>query len=299
MDQMASAVGGLVSIDFADRENPVVTPVDFDFSKTGYTLCIIDSRADHADLTDEYAAIPGELGAISAYFGKEVLTEVDEQAFYAAIPALRKQCGDRAVLRAIHIYEENRRVPMQVESLRRGDFEAFLRLENESGSFLQWTGHPSYWDKTRIGIYREVIPKWVPGSGRWNKMLLQMQLKWKVDRLKNTGLTLHKGSNWASLDQAGVECLVENRRLINKITRFSVCADEVYKQTVLVSRGLKVNRGDLRLTIWEEEDHPEILTMKHWSEIQESERLFARKFDPNVDKDVINSVIRKVCEKND
>ena len=175
--------------------------------------------------------------------------------------------------------------------------EIHRRLEGESGSFLQWTDHPSCWDKIRIGIYREVIPKWVPGSGRWNKMLLQMQLKWKVDRLKNTGLTLHKGSNWASLDQAGVECLVENRRLINKITRFSVCADEVYKQTVLVSRGLKVNRDDLRLTIWKEEDHPEVLTMQHWPLIQQSQMLFARKFDPTVDEDVINSVIRKVCEQ--
>ena len=175
--------------------------------------------------------------------------------------------------------------------------EIHRRLENESGSFLQWTDHPSCWDKIRIGIYREVIPKWVPGSGRWNKMLLQMQLKWKVDRLKNTGLTLHKGSNWASLDQAGVECLVENRRLINKITRFSVCADEVYKQTVLMSRGMKVNRDDLRLTIWKEEDHPEVLTMQHWPLIQQSQMLFARKFDPTVDEDVINSVIRKVCEQ--
>jgi len=133
MDQMASAVGGLVSIDFADKENPVITPVDYDFSQTGYALCIIDSQADHADLTDEYAAIPGELKAISAYFGKEVLTQVAEEDFYAAIPALREKCGDRAVMRAIHIFEENRRVPLQVACLQNGDFETFLRLETESG----------------------------------------------------------------------------------------------------------------------------------------------------------------------
>ena len=133
MDQMASAVGGLVSIDFADKENPVITPVDFDFSQTGYALCIIDSQADHADLTDEYAAIPGEMKAISAYFGKEVLTQVAEEDFYAAIPALREKCGDRAVMRAIHIFEENRRVPLQVACLQNGDFETFLRLETDSG----------------------------------------------------------------------------------------------------------------------------------------------------------------------
>ena len=133
MDQMASAVGGLVSIDFADKENPLIRPVDFDFSKTGYALCIIDSQADHADLTDEYAAIPGEMQAICAYFGKEVLTQVAEDEFYAAIPALRERCGDRAVLRAIHIFEENRRVPKQVACLEKGDFAEFLRLETESG----------------------------------------------------------------------------------------------------------------------------------------------------------------------
>jgi len=133
MDQMASAVGGLVAIDFADKEHPVVRPVAFDFSQTGYALCIVDSQADHADLTEEYAAITQELKAICAYFDKEVLTEVSEDAFYAAIPALRKRCGDRAVMRAIHVFAENRRVPMQVACLEQGDFDAFLRLAAESG----------------------------------------------------------------------------------------------------------------------------------------------------------------------
>ena len=95
MDQMASSVGNLVTIDFFDKENPVVRPVDFDFSAWGHALCIIDSGASHADLTDEYAAIPGELKAICAYFGKEVLTQIEEADFYAAIPALRQGCGDR------------------------------------------------------------------------------------------------------------------------------------------------------------------------------------------------------------
>ena len=133
MDQTASAVGGLVTIDFADKENPVIRPVDFDFSTTGHALCIIDSQADHADLTDEYAAITRELKAICAHFGKEVLTQVDEAAFYAAIPALRETCGDRAVMRAIHVFNENRRVPKQVACMEQGDFETFLRMETESG----------------------------------------------------------------------------------------------------------------------------------------------------------------------
>ena len=137
MDQTASAVGGLVTIDFADKEHPDIRPVHFDFSTTGHALCIIDSRADHADLTDEYAAVPGEMKAVCEYFGKAVVTEIPEADFYAAIPALREKCGDRAVMRVIHEYNENRRVPQQVDCLESGDFEGFLRLTKESG-FSSW-----------------------------------------------------------------------------------------------------------------------------------------------------------------
>ena len=133
MDQTASAVGNLVAIDFFEKDRPRIRPVDFDFSACGHALCIIDTRASHADLTDEYAAVPGEIRAIAARFGKEVLTQVEEQAFYAAIPALRKSCGDRAVLRAVHFYQENARVPKQVAALEQGDFAAFLQLIRESG----------------------------------------------------------------------------------------------------------------------------------------------------------------------
>ena len=137
MDQTASAVGGLVTIDFADKEHPDIRPVHFDFSTTGHALCIIDSRADHADLTDEYAAIPGELKALCAFFGKEVITEIPEEEFYAAIPALREKYPDRAIMRAIHEYNENRRVPQQVACLEKGDFDGFLRLAKESG-YSSW-----------------------------------------------------------------------------------------------------------------------------------------------------------------
>ena len=133
MDQTASAVGNLVTIDFFEAGKPVVEPVDFDFGSCGHALCIIDTGADHADLTDEYAAVPGEMKAVAAFLGKEVLTELDEAAFYAAIPELRKACGDRAVLRAIHFYRENARVPQQVAALRAGDFDQFLRLVKQSG----------------------------------------------------------------------------------------------------------------------------------------------------------------------
>ena len=133
MDQTASAVGNLVTIDFFDKDNPVIQPVSFDFASCGHALCIIDSGADHADLTDEYAAIPGEIKAVAAHFGKEVLTQIDEADFYANIPALRKTCGDRAVMRCIHFYQENARVPKQVSALQEGDFEGFLSLIKQSG----------------------------------------------------------------------------------------------------------------------------------------------------------------------
>ena len=133
MDQTASAVGNLVTIDFFEAGKPVIEPVAFDFGACGHALCIIDSGADHADLTDEYAAVPGEMKAVAAFLGKEVLTEIDEAAFYAAIPAIRKACGDRAVMRAIHFYQENARVPQQVAALREGDFDKFLSLVKQSG----------------------------------------------------------------------------------------------------------------------------------------------------------------------
>ncbi len=133
MDQTASAVGNLVTIDFFDKDNPVIQPVNFDFASCGHALCIIDSGADHADLTDEYAAIPGEIKAVAAWFGKEVLTQIDEAEFYANIPALRKACGDRAVMRCIHFYQENARVPQQVAALQEGDFDKFLTLIKQSG----------------------------------------------------------------------------------------------------------------------------------------------------------------------
>ena len=133
MDQMASAVGNLVAIDFNDQEKPIITPVAFDFSACGYALCIIDSKASHADLTDEYAAVPKDMKAIAGYFGATALRDVPEEKFYANIPALRAQFGDRAVLRAIHFYGDNSRVGEQGKALQNGDFDTFLHRIRESG----------------------------------------------------------------------------------------------------------------------------------------------------------------------
>ncbi len=171
MDQTASAVGGLVTIDFADKDHPAIRSVDFDFSACGHALCIIDSRASHADLTDEYAAVPAEMKALAAYFGKEVLTEIPEEDFYAAMPALREKCGDRAVLRGVHEYQENKRVPQQVAALERGDFDAFLQLIKESGRsswmYLQNVIPAGYKEHQDMAIALALCEKYLEGKGAY------------------------------------------------------------------------------------------------------------------------------------
>lgn len=133
MDQMASSVGGLVYIDFENPQEPVIDKIDFDLAKAGYALCIIDSGADHADLTDEYAAIPTEMREVAAFFGKEVLRQIPADTFFSALPELRGKVPDRAILRAIHIYQENSRVLKQAEALKSGNMDTFLQLVKESG----------------------------------------------------------------------------------------------------------------------------------------------------------------------
>lgn len=133
MDQMASSVGGIITIDFADTEKPVIQSVPFDFSACGHKLCIVDTGGNHADLTHEYAAVPAEMRAVAASLGVEYLRETTMDKLLAAIPALRKAHGDRAVLRAIHFLGDNERVAKQVAALNAGDFGEFKRLIIESG----------------------------------------------------------------------------------------------------------------------------------------------------------------------
>ena len=171
MDQTASAVGGLVTIDFKEKDAPVIESVDFDFAACRHALCIIDTRASHADLTDEYAAIPGEIGRVSAYFGKEVLSQIPQEEFVAAIPALRKACGDRAVMRALHFYQDNARVPKQVAALRNGDFDAFLRLVTESGHssymYLQNVTPAGYTEHQDVAVALGLCEYLLQGKGAY------------------------------------------------------------------------------------------------------------------------------------
>jgi len=126
MDQVACAVGGIVGIDFKDPKNPLIEKLDFDMSAAGYSLCIVNTGGNHADLTDDYASVPREMKAVAQALGKEVLRDVDEEAVIAAIPALRKSVGDRAILRALHFYAENRRVKELNAALKDRDLDAFF-----------------------------------------------------------------------------------------------------------------------------------------------------------------------------
>ncbi len=133
MDQMACAVGGIIAIDFQDPKNPIIEKVDFDITAAGYNLCIVNTGGNHADLTDDYASVPAEMKGVAAYFGKKVLREVEETDVIAAIPALREKLGDRAILRSLHFFAENRRVAAQKAALTAGDLDRFFENVLASG----------------------------------------------------------------------------------------------------------------------------------------------------------------------
>ncbi len=133
MDQMVSSVGGFVFIDFNDTDNPMIKRHSYDFESAGYCLCITDTKGSHADLTDDYVAIPYEMKQVASYFGRQVLRGVDEDEFYNAVPELRKTCSDRAIMRAAHFISENKRAEAEADALNNGDIDTFLKLVRESG----------------------------------------------------------------------------------------------------------------------------------------------------------------------
>lgn len=134
LDQMSCSIGGLVKIDFIDPTNPIVEPVKVEFESFGQSLCVIDTKGSHADLTDDYASIPKDMKKVAKYFGKEVLRQVDEKEFYEELSQVRKFAGDRAVMRAIHFFDENERVDEEVNALKTGDFPTFKQLVRECGN---------------------------------------------------------------------------------------------------------------------------------------------------------------------
>lgn len=134
MDQMASSVGGFITIDFKDTANPVIDSVSYDFASSGYNLCIVDTKGNHADLTPEYAAIPAEMKSVAKFFGKSELRDITKEQLIENIADVRKVCGDRAVARAFHFFDDNERVGKEAAALRSGDIDGFLKLITESGN---------------------------------------------------------------------------------------------------------------------------------------------------------------------
>ena len=169
MDQMGSAVGGAVAIDFCDPANPVVTRPGYDFDASGHALCIIDTGSSHDDLTDDYAAVAEEMRAVAACFGKAVLREVPEELFRENIVSVRRQCGDRAALRARHFYSDDRRAAQEAEALREGDFDRFLALVNESGLSsvcdLQNIWSPAHPDRQSVSLALSIGRELLGGRG--------------------------------------------------------------------------------------------------------------------------------------
>lgn len=170
MDQLACAVGGFVAMDFEQPEQPKIEKIDCDLSALGYAICIVNCGGNHADLTHEYAAVTKDMGDVARFFGKTVLREVDETAFYASIGQLRKSVSDRALTRAMHFFGDNARVPLQAEALRQKDIETFRRLMNESGQssfMLLQNVCPTDASERGLALALALSARMLEGTGAW------------------------------------------------------------------------------------------------------------------------------------
>ena len=170
LDQLTSAVGGVIFADFADPASPKIEKIHAaGLLPAGMTLCVTDTRGSHSELTGEFAAIRNEMEAVASQLGAKVLGQVREADFWAALPRLRTACGDRAVLRAFHIYADNDRVAKQVAALREGDFDTFLRLVNESGhsswEYLQNVIPAGYKEHQEMGVTIAAAKHYLNGKG--------------------------------------------------------------------------------------------------------------------------------------
>ena len=169
MDQSASSVGGVVAIDFGDPENPQVEKINLDLAGEGYALCIIDSKSSHADLTDAYASIPREMKAVAATFGKTHLRGISKEDLIARTGAIRKVCGDRAFLRAIHFVLDNERAQQEAAALKAGDFDKFLEIVKASGRssymYLQNISVEGAVDNQAVGVALSLCDVLLEGRG--------------------------------------------------------------------------------------------------------------------------------------
>ena len=171
LDQMASSVGTFVTIDFKSPKDPVIKKIDFDFSKSGHSLCIVDTHGNHSDLTDDYAAVRAEMESVAQALGKNVLREVSYEEFFAALPELTGRVNDRAILRAIHFFNENKRVEKAVECLENNDFEGFKQVIIDSGrsSFMlnQNVYTPKNPTEQKLSLALAISKELLDGKGAW------------------------------------------------------------------------------------------------------------------------------------
>lgn len=171
LDQMACSVGGFVTIDFENLDSPLVKKVDFNFESCGHSLCIVDTKGNHSDLTDDYAAVRSEMENVAAFFGKDVLRQVDKTDVIQNAAAISKKLGERAVLRALHFYGENDKVDKEVAALESGDFESFKALIIESGlsSYLynQNVYTPKDPKNQPLSLALAMSEQILKGSGAW------------------------------------------------------------------------------------------------------------------------------------
>lgn len=171
LDQMASSVGTFVTIDFKSTTEPVIKKVDFDFSKSGHSLCIVDTHGNHSDLTDDYAAVREEMESVAKAMGKNVLREISYDDFFAALPELAGKVNDRALLRAIHFFGENQKVEKAIDCLESGDFEGFKEIIIASGrsSFMlnQNVYTPKNPTEQKLSLALAISKELLEGKGAW------------------------------------------------------------------------------------------------------------------------------------
>ncbi len=170
-DQMACALGGVSYIDFIDLGNPAYENIPFDLEEHGFVLCITDTGGSHHDLTEEYSAITREMGEVAGKLGQKLLRFCDLSEFYRRLPALRTECGDRAVLRAFHFFSENGRPKKMADALLKGDFTEYLNLVNASGrSSFEYLQNVSVLGRPReqsLGIGLALSERVLSGRGAW------------------------------------------------------------------------------------------------------------------------------------
>ena len=171
LDQMASSVGGFTYADFNDPQNPIVEKIDIDLSASGHTLCVVDTGGNHANLTQDYADITLECKAVSNALGVEFLRDADENEFYHNLAEIRDKCGDRALIRAMHVFNENKRVTTQKVALKRGDFNTFFASVKRSGEssydLLQNVYSPSNPKQQAISLALALTKQFLNGRGAY------------------------------------------------------------------------------------------------------------------------------------